>query len=75
MFIPEQHVRLEFVDTEQPSTSAEVKEIPERFQQIFRKQAPNKVSKLRSFLSSFLALIHDKDVVTKLQDLIEETPS
>ena len=33
-----------------------------------------KANNLTSFLSSFLALIQDKDVVTELQALIEETP-
>ena len=67
-------VRPKFVDPEQPSTLAEVEEMPERFQQIFRKQAPRKVSKLKPVLSSCLALLHDKDVIAELQALIEETP-
>ena len=32
------------------------------------------VSKSKEFLKICLALIHDKDVVTKLETLIEETP-
>ena len=32
-----------------------------------------KVSKLKEFFKSFLALIHDKYVVTELTTLIEET--
>ena len=64
----------EFVDQEQPSTSGEVREIPERFQELFQKQILKIFSKLKSFLSSFLALIQDKYVVSKLQALIGETP-
>ena len=45
-------VRLEFVEPAEPSTSEEVKEIPEQFQHIFQKNLPKKVSKLKSFLSS-----------------------
>ena len=67
-------MRLDFVEPEQPSTLAEVREMPEGFQQIFQKQAPRKVSKLKPFLSSCLALLHDKAVVAELQALIEETP-
>ena len=67
-------VRPEFVDVEEPSTSEEVREIPERFQCIFQKNIPQKVSNLKSFMSSCLTLIQDKDVITKLQAMIEETP-
>ena len=67
-------VRHEFVDPEEPSTSKEVREMPERFQQIFQKKTPQKVSKLKSFLSSCLVLIQDLDAITELQSLIEETP-
>ena len=38
------------------------------------KANPQKGSKLKSFLSICLALMQDKDVVAKLQGLIEETP-
>ena len=67
-------MRPKFVDPERLSTSAEVREIPEWFQQIFQKQAPRKVSKLKPFISSFLTLLHDKDAIAELQALIEETP-
>ena len=33
-----------------------------------------KISKLNDFFKSFLALINDKDAVTELTSLIEETP-
>ena len=66
-------VRLEFVDTEQLSTSAEVRDMPECFQHIFQKTIPKKVSKLKSFLSSCLVMIQNKDVIAELQALIEET--
>ena len=68
------NVRSEFVDPEQPSSSAEVREMLERFQQIFQNKVPHKVSKLKSFMSSCLVLIQDKDAITELQALIEETP-
>ena len=61
------------MDQEQPSTSAEVKEIPKCFQQLFQNHILKNVSKLKSFLSSCLALIQDKDVITKIQEIIEET--
>ena len=54
--------------------SGEFREMPEHFQQLFQKQIPKKVSKLKSFLLSFLALIQDKDAVIELQALIGETP-
>ena len=46
----------------------------EQFQQIFQKKVPHKVSKLKSFMSSCLVLIQDKDAITELQAPIEETP-
>ena len=67
-------MRPKFEDLEYPLTSAEVREMPGRFQQLFQKLIPKNVSKLKSFLSSFLMLIKDKYVVTELQELIEETP-
>ena len=67
-------VQMEFVDQEQPFTWVEVRDIPKHFQQLFRKQILEKVSKIKSFLSSCLALVQDKDVVAELQALIEETP-
>ena len=62
----------EFVDPEESSTSEEVREMREWFQQIFQKKTPKKVGKLKSFLSIYLALIQDKDATTELQTLIEE---
>ena len=62
------------VDPEQSSTSVEVRETPERLEQLFQKHIQKKVSKLKSFLSSCLVLIHDKDFIAELQALIEETP-
>ena len=47
--------------------------MPERFEQLIRKPPMKKVSKLKEFFKSFLALIHDKDVGAKLKTLIEET--
>ena len=64
----------EFVDPGEPSTSEEVREMPERFQGIFQKNVPQKVSKLKSFLSSCLALKQDKDAIAELQEMIEDTP-
>ena len=64
----------DFVDLEEPSTSEEVREMPERFQHIFQKKVPQKVSKLKSFLSCCLVLIQDKYAIEELQALIEETP-
>ena len=58
----------------EPSTLEEVKEIPELFQRIFQKNVPQKVSKLKSFFSSCLTLIQDKDVIAELHAMIEETP-
>ena len=54
--------------------SEEVTEMPERFQHIFQKKVPQKLSKLKSLLSSCLALIQDKYAIKELQALIEETP-
>ena len=53
-------VRQEFVDIEVRSTFEEVKEMPKQFQPIFQKNVPQKVSKLKSFLESYLMLIQDK---------------
>ena len=63
----------EFVDRVEPSTSELVREVPKWFQHIFQKNMPQKVSKLKSFLSSCLILIQDKDAITELQEMIEET--
>ena len=59
---------------ERPSTYAEVREMPECFQQLFENQIPKNVSKLKSYMSSCLALIQYKDDITELQALIEDTP-
>ena len=66
-------VQHDFVDPEEPSTSKEVRGVPEQFQQIFQKKTPQKVSKLESFLWNCFALIQYKDVITELQAMIEET--
>ena len=63
-----------FLDLEEPLISEEFRDMPERFHHIFQKKVPQNVSKLKSFLSSCLALIQDKDDVIELQELIEETP-
>ena len=67
-------VRPEFVDANQPSTSGQVKTMLERFEQLIRKPPMKKVSKLKEFFKSCLALINDKYNVAKLKTLIEETP-
>ena len=66
-------LRDEFADLEEPSTSKEFREMPGQFQHIFQKKTPQNISKLKSFMSSCLVLIQDKDVITELQALIEET--
>ena len=67
-------VQLEFISLEVPSSFAEVKDMPERFQHILQKKVPPKVSKLRTFMSSCLMLMQDKYAIAKLQAMIEETP-
>ena len=71
-------VRPYFVGTEQPSTSGQVKDMPKKFQKIFEQQTAkksvDKVSKLKPFLSSCLALIQDKDALAKLEALIKMLP-
>ena len=64
----------DFVDANHPSTSGQVRAIPERFKQLIRKPPMKKVSKLKEIFKSCLALINDKDVVAELTTLIEETP-
>ena len=68
-------VHLEFIGTKQPSTSSQVKYMPKRFQKIFEQQnaskSMDKVSKLKPFLLTLLALIKDKDALKKLEALIE----
>ena len=68
----------EFIGAEQPSTSGQVKDMPERFQKIFEQQSidktTDKVSKLKPFLSSCLALIKDKEAIVELEALIKTIP-
>ena len=52
-----------FVDSNQPLTSGQVRAMPERFEQLIRRSTTKKVSKLKDFFKSFLALIHDKYIV------------
>ena len=66
-------VRQEFFDTNQPSTSGEVRAMPEIFKQLIIKSPMKKVSKLKYFFKIGLELIHDKYDVAKLTSLIEET--
>ena len=47
--------------------------MPEIFEQLLRKQPMKKVSKIKEFFKSCLALIHDRYVVADLITLIEET--
>ena len=52
-----------------------MKDIPERFQKIFKQhiasKSVDKVSKLKPFLTIFLALIQNKDALAELEALIE----
>ena len=61
------------MDTNQPSISGQVRAMPEIFEQLIRRSTTKKVSKLKDFFKSCLALIHDKYIVTELTKLIEET--
>ena len=56
------------------STYGQVREIPERFEKIIRKQSLRKVSKLKKNFKSFLAPIREKDAIIELTTLIEENP-
>ena len=60
------------MDPTEPSTLEEVRDIPKRFQHIFQKNVPQKVSKLKSFLEICLTLIQDKYAIAELQAMIEE---
>ena len=51
----------------------QLRAILERFEQLFKKQPTEKVSKLKYFFKIFLSLIRNKDVVAKLTTLVEET--
>ena len=45
--------------------------MPKIFEQLIRRLPTKRVSKLKDFFKSCLALIHDKDVVTEFTSLIE----
>ena len=60
------------VHTNHSSTSGQVIETPEWFEQLNRKSPMKKVSKLKYIFKSCLALIHDKNDVVELTALIEE---
>ena len=47
-------------------------EMPQRFDQLFQIKLTEKVTKLKNFFKSCLALIKDKDVVEELSSLVEE---
>ena len=64
--------RKDFVDTNQPSTSVQVIVMLEIFEQLIKRPPTKKVSKLKDFFKSCLALIYDKDVVIELTALIED---
>ena len=53
----------DFVDTNQLSTSRQVRAMPEIFEQLIRRPPTKNVSKLKKFFKSYLALVHDKDDV------------
>ena len=56
----------EFVDINQLSTSGQVRAMPKIFEQLIGRAPMKKVSKLKDFFKTSLALIHDKYDVTKL---------
>ena len=60
-------VQSDFISPEVPSTSTEVKDMPERFQHRVQRKASTEVSKLRPLLSSCLMLIQDKDDIGEMQ--------
>ena len=68
----------EFLNIDKASTSTSISpegpilEMLERFDQLFRKEPVEKVSKLKEFFKSCLAIIQDKDVVAEFIALIEE---
>ena len=64
-------MRLQFVDGNDPSTSAQVKTMLEWFEQLIKKPPMKNVTKIKEFFKSFLALINDKDVIPELTTLIE----
>ena len=69
----------EFIDRNQTSTSTtvpmmsegQILEMPKIFEQLFQRKPTKKVSKLKYFLKSHLALIEYKDVVVELLALKE----
>ena len=67
-------VKSDFIKPDLPSTSTEVKDMPERFQDLLQKKAPTEVSKMRPLLSSCLMLIQDKYATAELQAIIDEIP-
>ena len=64
----------DFIIPDVPSTSTEVKDMPEPFQHLLQKKTSAEVSKLRPLLSSCLMLIQDKDAIVELQAIIDEIP-
>ena len=60
-----------FVDPNQLSTLGQVRTNPEWFEQLIRRLHTKKVSKLKEFFKSYLALIHNKYDVMELIALIE----
>ena len=67
-------MQLDFISPDIPSASVEVKDMPKRFQHLLQKKASTEVSKMRPFLSIYLMLIEDKDVIVKLQAMIDKIP-
>ena len=55
--------RKDFINTNQPSKSRQVRAMPKRFEQLIRRPPTKKVSKLKDFFKKKLALIHEKNVV------------
>ena len=48
--------------------------MPKIFEPLLTKQPMTKVSKIKDFFKSCLALIHDREAVAELTTLIKETP-
>ena len=65
-------VQKDLFDSNQPSTSGQVRAMPERFEQLNRNPPTKKVSKLKDVFKICLALIHDKYAIAKLTTLIED---
>ena len=68
----------DFIGAKQPSTLVQVKDMPETFHKIFEQlnmdKIADKVSKLKPFLSSCLALIKDKEALSEMEALLETLP-